>query len=184
MDYDIIFNDIDCGYILRHNNKIYRFKEFDTKKEDWDFYLNNREIYIIEDYKEIPILFIEKMKEYDGMPEHFKNYRSIDDNTLDNISAYLTEKLWRRFRYDFDLMIETVEKNKEVLTKWWKRMVKMCKQYNYDLDNEENIKQITKELMKGSCYFPTIVFLYMFYGEDEKEGITVKIFYKLLKKYD
>lgn len=137
------------------------------------------EIFILTDYKQLPVLFIEKMKEFDGMPEHFKNYRSIEYGSLGIVAGHLIKKLWKRDYYDFDLMIETVEKNKEVLVKWWKRMVKMCKQYKYALDNEENIKQITKELMKGSCYFPTIVFLYMFYGENEKEGIIVKKFYKL-----
>lgn len=32
MDYDIIFNNPDCIFILRHNNKIYRFEEADIQE--------------------------------------------------------------------------------------------------------------------------------------------------------
>lgn len=174
-------------YILLHKNKVYRFEEYKENRDKWIRRKNDTgEIFKITNYKEIPILFIYKYDYgYDASIE-YQNYREIDLDTLYNIVIYFNEKLWRRFHnnmYSYELYYKTVKENEEILKKWYKRNVKLCNFYGFNLNTKDEILCIVKSLIKDSWYFTAYIFLYMFYGEEKIYKIE-QYMEKYYKKYN
>lgn len=174
-------------YVLLHKDKVYRFEEYEENKNEWMRRKDDTgEIFKLTNYKEIPILFIYKYDYgYDASIE-YQNYREIDLGTLYNIDSYFNEKLWRRFyndMYSYDLYYKTIKENEEILNKWYKRNVKLCNYYGFNLNTKDEILCIVRMLIKDSCYFTAYIFLYMFYGEEKIHKVE-HYMYKYYKKYD
>lgn len=113
-------------------------------------------VFTIKDSNELPLLFPDK----------------FDGTNLYYFDTYIQNYIWKRdyknSLYSYDSMYATIEINLNMLKIWWEQS-KIILKTTYDLDDHDNIKDLTKESIKEKLYISSFIVLYFHFNGNERK---------------